>query len=620
MRFGVFELDIRAGELRKQGVKLKLQDQPLKILQILLEHSGEIVSREELRARVWPANTFVEFDQGLYSAMARLRDALGDSAESPHFIETVARRGYRFIAPVTVPEKAAGPSSPRGQSPRRWRAFLASLVAGLLGGGILLLIVLGFNLMDIRGRLSRKRSPGIHALAVLPLENMSQDPDQEYFADGMTEALTTNLARISSLRVVSRTSAMQYKGVHKPLAQIARELGVDAVVEGSVVRSGQRVRISAQLIKADDDEHLWAEMYERDLDDVLHLQALVAQAIADQIRVHLTPEEKMKLAAAGDIDAESYELYLRGRFYWNKRDPEGLKKSKELFEQAIARNPNFALPYVGLADTYLVMLESFPIPSTEALSKSRAASLQALKLDDNLAEAHASLAFVHFLLDWDWASAETEFRRAIALNPGYATAHHWYSMYLSAMGRCDEAITEFRRAQQSDPLSMIIRIDGAADLYWCHQLDPAIEEVRRVLEMSPDYQKAHLYLAGMYAHKGLYQESMTAYRRSVELAGPDRNALLAQFEAWVQAMGGRRADAIKTTERVRKSAGKGYLDPYIFAQVYAALGDQEHGMQELEKAYRNRGHMMVYIKVDPKLDGLRSDPRFTLMLQRMKLG
>jgi len=390
VRFGVFEVDLRVGELRKRGVKIKLQDQPFQILQILLERSGEVVTREELRGRIWPADTFVDFDQGLNNAIKRLRESLSDSPDNPRFIETVPRHGYRFIG----------------------------------------------NLGATPGR--------IKSLAVLPLENLSRDPEQEYFAEGLTEALITTLAKVGELRVVSRTSAMLYKGVHKSMREIARELDVDAIIEGTVLRVGRRVRITAQLIDAAKESHRWAESYERDLRDVLALQTEVAQAIAREIRIKLTPLDQARFAEVVPVEPDAYEAYLRGRYHWNRRSGEGLGKAIHYFQQTIAEDPTYAAAYSGLADCLSALGWWGFVSPNEGCGK---ATLQAVELDPSLSE----LAWASMLYDYDFAAAEREFERSVELNPHYPTAHQWFGLYLAMMGRYEEAYTELKRAIRLDP-------------------------------------------------------------------------------------------------------------------------------------------------------------------------
>jgi TolB-like protein len=433
--FGVFEVDLRAGELRRRGIKVKLQEQPLQILQILLENPGDVVTREELQQRIWPADTFVDFDHGLNNAIRRLREALGDSADTPHYVETLARRGYRFIGSL-----CAGPAS---------------------------------TLAHLR------------SLAVLPLENLSHDPQQEYFAEGLTEALIATLAKIGELRVVSRTSTLQCKGVRKPVREIARELGVDTIVEGTVLRVGRRVRITAQLIDAHKETHLWAESYERDLRDVLSLQSELAQAIAREIQVKLTPRERAYFAQVKPVDLEAYEAYLKGRYHWNRRSTQGLSKATQCFQQSIARDPNYAPAVAGLADCLSTLSAWGFVSPDEGCGKAKVLAEKALEIDHSSADAHASLAFASMWYDYDFSTAEREFKRSIELDSRYATAHEWYGIYLGfVIGRFEEAYTEFQRALRLDPLSSIITCMLGYAYYSAHRYDQAIEQYEKTLELA----------------------------------------------------------------------------------------------------------------------------------------
>jgi TolB-like protein/DNA-binding winged helix-turn-helix (wHTH) protein len=490
VRFGTYEVSLQSGEVRKSGMRIRVQQQPMKLLEILLERPGEVVTREELRGRVWTNESFGDFDQALNIAIAKLRTALDDSAENPRFIETLPKRGYRFIADVSVvdtdvrtkkPGSSAGdlagsqnkmgpgheirkdeltivPTTPKRRAGPTGRVVIALAI-------VLSLLTLAVWLFRSRGRAPM----GIRSLAVLPLENLSGDASQGYFADGMTDELITDLSQISALRVISRTSVMVYKGARKPLPQIARELNVDAVVEGTVLRSGDHVRITAQLIDASTDKHLWSQSYEGELRDTLALQNRVASAIADQIRINLTPQEQAALKNVKVVNPEAYESYLKGRYFWNKRTADGLKVALAYFNQAIEEDPKYAQAYSGLADTYALLgdWQYAVMTPKDALPKAKAAAIKALELDSTLGEAHNSLAFILDGFDWDLESGGKEFRRAIELNPGYATAHHWYAWHLSLLGRYDEAIAEMRKAENVDPLSLIINADLAELLSPC---------------------------------------------------------------------------------------------------------------------------------------------------------
>jgi len=473
VHFGVFEADLRSGELRKRGVKIKLHHQPFQILTMLLEHPGEVVTREELKTKLWPLDTFVDFDVGLNSAVKKLRNALGDSAEIPRYVETLPRRGYRFIGllsdastsqaapryavagsvveeqPSAANEGVATGVSAVSGARRGWVLWAMAVVAVAL-----LVLLAGLNVRSWRERLLARATPiHIRSIAVLPLENLSGDPAQEFLTDGMTDALITDLAQISSLRVISRTSVMRYKGTRKALPEIAKELNVDGIVEGVVVRSADRVRIDAQLIEASTDRHFWARSYERNLGDAIALQNEVAQAIANEIQTKLTPVEQARLAQARPVDPQAYEFYLKGRYFWNKRTDTSAQKGIEYFQQAIQKDPNYALAYAGLADAYIVRDDLSP---EEQYSKAKAMARTALQIDDGLAEAHNAMAMSLFCYDWDWPGAEKEFQRALALNPNYAQAHQWYGHFLRAMGRQNSARAEIKRAHELDPLSLVI--------------------------------------------------------------------------------------------------------------------------------------------------------------------
>ncbi len=615
--FGGFQVDLRAGELRKQGRRVKLQEQPFQLLAILLERPGEVITREELHKRLWPADTFVDFDHGLNIAVNKLRQALGDSADEPRFIETLPRRGYRFLAIIEEPAVPAplleeSPADPRPARRSKWPAIIAALaLAALVFGGI--------RVKGWWGR--RSASPAarpIESLAVLPLENLSGDPQQEYFADGMTDELITCLAQISTVRVISRTSVMRYKGARKLLLpEIGRELGVDAVVEGSVARSGNRVRVRAQLIRASTDQHLWAESFEREMQDVLLLQSEVASAIARQIQVKLAMQQPVRLGGAGLIQPAAYEAYLKGRLAWNKRSEAGIQEGIDYFQQAISIEPSYAAAYSGLADSYTTLGYLSYLSPTESFPRAKTAATKALALDAALAEPHASLAYGELYFDWDWAEAEKEFKKAIALNPSYATAHHWHSVYLTAMGRPEEAMAAIRRAQQLDPLSIIIPTDIGFQLYYTRRYDEAIQQLKSILQVNPAFPLAHLWLGRAYQQKGAYQEAISEFNQAEKVLR-DWAPVVAAV-GYVQGKAGLRADALKTSEQLKRLSGKKYVTAYGIALVYAGLGDKNRAFAWLSKAVEERTHWLVWLKLDPRWDDLRSDPRFEQLVRRVGL-
>lgn len=576
-RFGDFEVDLVAGELRKRGLKLRLSGQPFEVLRVLLERPGDVVTRQELRARLWSDHTFVDFDHGLNAAVNKLREMLGDSAQQPRYLETLPRRGYRFVAPV---------------QPGIARAI------------------------SLRPRVIPKH---IRSLAVLPLGNLSGDPEQEYFADGMTEALITDLAKIRALRVISRTSVMRYKGVRRPLPEIAQELNVDGVVEGSVLRIGDRVRITAELIHGPSDTHLWAESYERDLRDVLALQGEVAQAIAAEIRIKVTPHERARLARKRGVVREAHEAYLKGRYYWNKRTPDAFRKSLEHFQQAIETDPAYALAYAGVADAYVILGSVFHemLSPREAMPRARAAAKKALEIDETLGEAHAALAYISALHDYDWEAAEKGFQRALALNPGYATARHWYALHLAYQGKLDQAQAEIERAREIDPLSLQINTDMVGVFYLRRAYDQAVEQARKTLDLDATFPDAHLMLALAYKQKGMYAEALAEGEKAASFSA--HSAVSLGCIGGCCAARGKKGDARKIIEELQKLSKRQYVSSFFVAWIYANLRDKEASLAHLEQAYSERSTYLAVIKVEPTLDFLRSDPRFQDLLRRVGL-
>jgi len=558
VRFGVFEADFRAGELRKRGIKVKLQEQPLQILQLLLEHPGEIVTRDKLRQKIWQSDTFVDFEQGLYNAVRRLRDALNDSADKPRFIETLSRRGYRFIATINATARP------------------------------------------------------IQSLAVLPLENLSHDPEQEYFAEGLTEALITTLAKIGELRVVSRTSAMQYKGVRRPLPEIAQELGVDGIIEGTVLRAGRRVRISTQLVDARTDTHLWAENYDRDLRDILALHSELARAIAQQVQVKLTPYDHAHLAHPRPVDPEAYQAYLKGRYYWNRR-PAGFKQAIQHFQEAIARDPAYPPPYAGLADCFSALNAFGLVPATEGCVKAKELALKALEIDHGSAEAHTSLAYAS-MYHYDFATAEREFERAIELNPRYRPAHQVFGWYLCIMDRYEEAYAELQRAIRLDPVFSLSNAFLGIVYFYARRYDRAIEQCQKTLALDPNSGPAQAFLGWAYSRKSLYEPAISTLRKACDL-WPGSTPIGMLGEAYAAA--GRTDEACRVLEQLDQLSKQRYVSPYVVARIHLTLGEEDKAFEWLEIAYQQRAEWMVLLKVDPCLDGLRSDPRFQDLLRRM---
>ena len=513
----------------------------------------------------------------------------------------------------------AAAATTRGAPPRVPRRKIR--LAGL-GLGAAALLALIFLLVLKAGFIHRRstattRPPQIHSIAVLPLENLSGDPEQQYFSDGMTDELITELSKISALRVIARTSVMRYKGTKKSLPEIARELNVDAVIEGSVMHSDNRVRINAQLVDAKTQRNLWAQTYDRDLGDILALHSDVARAIVRQIRITVTPEEQRRLANTYVVNPKAYEAYLRGRYLWNKRTGQDMRKGIGYFEQAVEMDPNYANAYAGLADSYLLLVFYGPVPPAMDFPKAKAAALRAVALDDSLAEAHTSLANALFHYDWDWTSAEKEFRRAIALNPGYAAAHHWYAGLLSSIGRHDEALAEIKRAQELDPLSLIINTDIGSTLFDSGDYDLAINQLRSTLELDPSFWVLRWWLGRSYLAKGLHEAGVREFESVAELSKGNPSAL-----AWLgygYAVSGETAKARQILARLQQKAKESYVSPYQFAVLYASLGERDQAIGYLEKAFQERCYEMYFLNLERHrlFRPLDSDPRFQAILRRM---
>jgi TolB-like protein/DNA-binding winged helix-turn-helix (wHTH) protein/tetratricopeptide (TPR) repeat protein len=629
VRFGTYEISFQSGEVRKSGMRIRIQQQPLRVLEILLKHPGEVVTREQLRSQVWPAESFGDFDQAVNIAIGKLRSALGDSAENPQFIETIPKRGYRFIAEVTVvdgegrirpvhssidlptTERADKPGTdgltiaPSARTHRSWARWVILGVAAIVA-------LAAIEAWQFRSR--RAAPSGIRSLAVLPLNNFSGDPSQDYFADGMTDQLITDLAQISALRVISRTSAMVYRGSHKPLPEIARELHVDAVVEGAVQRSGDRVRITAQLIEASSDKHLWAETYEDNVRDTLMLQKRVASNIAEHIRIKLTPQEQASLKKTRVVDPAAYEFYLKGRYFWNKRTADGLKAAVDYFNQALEKDPKYAQAYTGLADSYALLgdWEYGVLSPSEAYPKAKAAAIKAIDADDTLGEAHTSLAFSLDAFDWDWESAETEYKRAIELNPGYATAHQWYSWHLSEMGRSDEAIAEMRKAETIDPLSLIISAEMAEILLVAHRNDEAIEQSRKAIALDANFAIAHLELGLALMQKQNYAEAIEELQKAITLSG--NSTTCTSNLAYAYAVSGKKSEASILLKDLKNRSRQ---NAPAIALVHVGLGETDQAMIWLEKAYAE--HFNPSILLRPTFDPLRPDAHFQNLMQRIGL-
>ena len=622
VRFGTYEIALQSGELRKAGLRIKVQQQPLRLLEILVERPGEVVPREELRSRIWPNESFGDFDQAVNVAIAKLRGALGDSADNPRYIETLPRRGYRFIAPVTVvnavtqnrellreiPARIIGPPSIQGARPaerakhrnrRTWKTLSLAIIL------LLSISILGVFLWRSRQPVSAIIYSPVRSLAVLPLENLSSN-SEDYFADGMTDELITDLAQISALRVISRTSILPYKGVRKPLPQIARELTVDAVVEGTVLRSGNHVRITAQLIRAPVDKHLWAESYEGDVGDTFALQKKVARAIAEEIRIQVTPQERAALEHVPVVSPEAYENYLKGRYFWKKRTADAQKKAIDYFNRAIEIAPDYSLPYTGLADIY--QLSDQPQRARKEVKK-------ALELDDRSAEAHNSEANLLYTFDRDWEGADREFKRALQLDHNYAPAHHWYSMYLALKGRKQEALVEAEKAYEVDPLSPVVGANLAKILHEAGEDDKAIEQAKRTLDLEPDSAVTHAVLAIIYQDQRKYEQAIVESKTALQLGGAPGE--MRGLIGYAYAASGNRAEAenmIAELKRLLPGHTHAALD---LAVVFSALRDKESTLYWLEKAREMKVSDLIVIGQDSHFAEMRDDRRFQKLLEQV---
>ena len=615
LQFGAFQLNVATGELRKSGVKLRLRPQPAKALALLASRPGETIRREQLREEIWGRDVFVDFEHGLNLCIREVRAALDDDADKPRYIETVPRIGYRFIGHVeeAVPRaESAEPGaaqSPNGKHRRRLAAALASAFA------LLALIVL-VVLTGRQGRSHESRPPLIKSLAVFPLENLSGDPAQQYFADGMTDELTTELAKIHSLRVISRHSIMQYRGGTKPLPQIARELNVDAVVEGTVMRSGDRVRITAQLIEASGDRHLWAESYERDMHDVLKLQDDFARDIARQVRAALTPTEQGRLARTSSVNPQAYESLLRGRYEWAKRDENGLTNALASFQKSTQLDPNYAPAYAGIAESYEMLGNNGIVPTQTVRTQAKEAALKALELDPDLSEAHVALAEWLDDYDWNWAEAEKEYRHAIELDSNNANAHHWYAMSLAWVGRFNEAIREIEYARQLDPVAVRINANVGMILLYARQYDRAIAESQKTLELEPNEGTSHFVIGMANLEKGDILAAISELQAARGRSGPPAGLTPLVY---AYATAGQKSKALSVFEEWSQGCKERYCSPTSWAYAYAALGRRDEAFTWLDKAIAAHDHGLHVIDVSPLADPLRSDRRFADVLRRRGL-
>ena len=614
---------------------------------MLVDRRGQLVTRDEIFEKLWGKDTFLDADNSINTAISKIRVVLKDDPENPVFIKTVSGKGYRFIASIrslpdgkealgspldgvsgasgsTVAEESALAFASKAPSRSR-RLWLASATA--TASLVLAAALAAWSWRDSLKRIvSPRPSPVIRSLAVLPLENLTGDASQEYFADSMTDALITDLAQIGALRVISRTSIMRYKGMRKPLPEIARELGVDGIVEGTVVRSASRIRITSQLIYAPSDQHLWARSYESDLSDIVTLQGEVAQAIAGQVRAALTPEERSHLAKRPTDSPEAYQLYLRGRYSWNQRTPRGVKKSIDFFQQAVEKDPNFALACAGLADAYNFSNILGVLAPKESSPRAEAAAVKALALNPQLGEAHTALGLVRSHFYFDFLGAQREFLKALGLNPNYANAHLFYAgAYLTPMGRHEEAIAEMRKALEVDPLSLPLNNMMAETYLWSGDYQKALQQFQHTIDLEPTFPLAHFFYAGLLTEMGSYEEAIKENQTGELLSGAspeEAGALAAEFQKALQVGGPKRywQKNLGITLKEYTRAGIQYFPTIGVASAYARVGDKENAFQWLDKSFQDReGQDITLVRWLPDFKSLHTDPRFADLLRRMGL-
>lgn len=610
VRFGVYEVDPQTGELRKSGDRVSLRPQASKILVMLVDRPGELVTREEIKERIWGSTTFVDFENGLNFSIRQIRAALHDDAHTPRYVETLPRRGYRFIAPVDAgqSENREAPSSSPGKRISWAGVSIAAVVLAAIAGTVELTYPGGW-----RSRL-RGATP-ISTIAVLPLQNLSGDASQEYFADGMTEALTTDLAQMENLQVISRTSTMRYKETHESLPDIARELKTDAIVEGSVQRTGNQVRITVQLVRAATDKDVWAQTYNRDIKDILSLQDEIASSIAQEIDTRVGGPRAVLEPVRTTVSPKAYETYLRANYYFDQFQ---LQKSIDFYSEAIKLDPNYAPTYAHMAQAYFFLGFFGWLPPREAWGKLKDAATLAVQKDDRLAQAHGALALGKLHYDWDFKGAEAEFKRALELDPNDADIHHQYAHYLMAMGRIAESEAETQRSLKLDPVD-----DGLISClcwhsYAAHDYEQTLIMARKALVSQPNNFWEHTILGWTLEQKGMPDEAIPEFQKAAAASGDMPMFVAALGQAY--AMAGKRQEAEKILQALSVKAKTVYVSPFDIATIYAALGEKDEAFIWLDKAVDERSTFLPYAKWEQRLDPLRSDPRFKNLLHRIGLG
>jgi TolB-like protein/DNA-binding winged helix-turn-helix (wHTH) protein/Tfp pilus assembly protein PilF len=623
LRFNDTELDVGRYELRRNGSLLRLERLPMELLIFLASRQGELVTREEVIEQLWGKGVYLDADQGINTAIRKIRMCLRDTAEDPKYIQTVVGKGYRLVPPVTTLQSpkavhaqgtaAAVPTvAPETSIRSVSRSSLFSPRIWLAVAALAAVVVLAVGWYRYTHRAPEPML--ISSIAVLPLENLSGDPAQDYFVDGITDELITELARMGSVRVISRTSSMQYKHAKGSLPQISRELGVDAVVEGAVARSGNRVRITVQLIRAASDQHVWANAYERDVTDILGLQAEIAAAVAREMRVELAQQMPMPQGRR-PINQDAYAEYLRGRYAWNLRREPALLEAIQHFEKAIGIDPGFAAAYAALADCHTALGYLNARSPEDTFPSARLAAQKALELDNSLAEPHASLAYYYLYYDRNWEAAEKEFQKAIELNPNYALAHDWYGVYLTARGRWDEALKEMERARELDPLSLPISTDVGFSLYYAGKYDAAIASLRMTLEKDPGFPLAHLWLGRAYEEKGMFPEAVAEFKQT-QKALPGWPVATAAI-GWAYGRWGKPSEARRILAELQSLSKQHYVSAYAIALVHAGLGNKNETFGFLNRGLKERTNWMVWTAIDPRWQPIRNDPRFPELLREI---
>ncbi len=612
VRFGEFELDLRSGELRRGGQSTLIQPKVLEVLTTLLEHPGEVVTREELRAQLWSADTYVEFDDGLNHSIRKLRAALDDSAEHPRFIQTLPRHGYRFLAavePVAPPSPAEIGAAAVSRVVARYKLVAAA--------GLLVLLAAGGYLAWIYGLRARVH-PRRVMLAILPLDNLTGDAEQDYLSDGLTEEIITELGRMNPdrLGVIARTSTLQYKKTRKTIAEIGRELGVDFVIEGSLRQASPQLRLTLQLIRVSDQTHLWAEAYDLPSRQVPSVEKDVASRLAQVLAIELSPAARRRLAGARPISPEAREAYLRGAYWLTRGSANAAGKARQYMEKATEIDPAFPQPYVGLAYAYMFLGNYGQIPQTEARPKTKAFAQKALELDDSLGDARLALAGIMLEDEWNFAEAEKEFRRATEESPNSALAHQWFSIFLSEIGRFEEAIPEMKKAYELDPLSLRVAVDVGRAHYWARHYDQAIDQYRKVLELDPNYSGAHSLLGLALLERRQYDEAIAELQKGVALLNTKTGYSL--WLGYAYAVAGRKADAEKMLAIQFEERAQRHAAAPAIALTYLGMGDKDKALAWLETAYKERDGVTL-LKAYPYWDPLRSDPRFQDLLRRVGL-